>query len=146
MAASEQAQHVAAAGSVWEGGPSTGRPAVSQGRSKVVARARVPVAGGAHSAGSMPLALLVGPTCACLSAGSWRRRGSVMTAAVTSVVFWPKGLLSSCRPCEYLEAVSTGFKVVVTGCGHKVAAFLPAQLRLLGHPEPVRNPFSRIVA
>ena len=51
----------------------------------------------------------------------------------------------SCRLCEYSEAISTGFKVVVMGCGHKAAAFLPAQLRLLRQPEPVRKPFSWIV-
>ena len=52
----------------------------------------------------------------------------------------------SCRPCEYSEDISTGFKVVVMGCGHKAAAFLPAQLRLLRQPEPVRKPFSWTVA
>ena len=72
---------MAAAGSVWEGSPSTGRPAVSPGRAEVVARARVPMAGSAHPAGAVALALLVwGPVCACLSsAGNWRRRGSVMS-------------------------------------------------------------------
>ena len=40
------------------------------------------------------------------------------------------------------EVISTGFKVVVMGNGHKVAAFLPAQFWLLRQPEPVRKSFS----
>ena len=44
----------------------------------------------------------------------------------------PQGLGGRCpfQPCvhPYSEIISTGFKVVVMGDGHKAAAFLPAQL------------------
>ena len=43
------------------------------------------------------------------------------------------------RPCKYSEDISTDFEVVTMGNGHKAAAFLPAQLRLLRQPEPVRK-------
>ena len=96
MAASEQGWPMAAAGSVWEGSPPTGRPAVSPGSAEVAARARAHVAGGAHPAGAVPLALLVwGPACACLV--GWElemRRLCDETAAVTSVVSWPQVLLA----------------------------------------------------
>ena len=45
------------------------------------------------------------------------------------VISSPAGLVNS-RP------INTGFQGVVTGNGHRAAAFLPAQLRLPGQPEP----------
>ena len=65
-------------------------------------------------------------------------------ASWTSALFWNLFLMVG-RPCEYSQVISMGFKVVVMGNGHKVAAFLPAQFWLLRQPELVRKPFSWIV-
>ena len=44
------------------------------------------------------------------------------------------------RPCEDEVPLSTNFKVVVTGSGHKAAARLQAQLWLLGNQSPRESP------
>ena len=56
-------------------------------------------------------------------------------ASWTSALFWNLFLMVG-RPCEYSQVISMGFKVVVMGNGHKVAACLYAQFWLLGEPEP----------